>query len=71
MLALDLVVIALTLDVIGKVMLGFTVLFVHRRLMKEHRVDREVLKEMKQEQILGALAIVFIVAGYVLHLMAI
>lgn len=57
-----------TLDVVGKILLGISVLLVHRRMLKERKIDEQVLKEMKNEQMLAALGIFFIVFGYILHL---
>lgn len=61
---------ALTFDVLGKILLGITVLLVHRRVIKEHRIDRPVFLEMKREQFLGLLGIIFIVIAYFLELYA-
>lgn len=61
---------ALTFDVLGKILLGITVLLVHRRVIREHRIDRPVLLEMKREQFLGLLGIIFIVIAYFLELYA-
>lgn len=43
----------LTLDVAGKVLIGVTVLRVHWRFLKEHKIDKKVFQEMKLEQKLG------------------
>lgn len=61
-------VVGFTLDVLGKVLLGVTVLLAHRRIVKEHRIDQEVLTEMKREQLLGLLGIVLIIVGFLLQL---
>lgn len=63
-------VVGATFDVIGKVLIGITVLFVHRHIIKEHKIDKDVLKEMKCEQVLGALGIVFIIIGYLIHVIS-
>ncbi|MFA5796433.1 MAG: hypothetical protein WC916_00160 [Candidatus Woesearchaeota archaeon] len=60
-------IIGATFDIIGKVLIGITVLFVHRHIIKEHKIDKDVLKEMKREQVLGMLGIVFILIGYLIH----
>lgn len=57
-----------TLDVLGKVLLGVTVLLAHRRIVQEHRIDKEVLTEMRREQFLGLLGIVLIIIGFLLQL---
>lgn len=61
--------IGLTLDTIGKILLGITVLMVHRNILREHKVDVDVLRGMKKEQTLGTLGILLIVAGYILQLL--
>jgi len=58
----------LTLGVIGKVFLGITVMMVHWKIVKEHRIDRKVLREMRRERNIALLAIIFIIAGYILEL---
>lgn len=57
-----------TLDLIGKILIAFTAIKVHHRVMKEHRIDKQVFKEMKLEQIVGIIGIVLIIAGYLLQL---
>lgn len=59
-----------TLEVLGEVLLGVMVLLVHRRLMKEKRMDRQVIQEIKEEQNIGIIAIALIIAGYLLKIMA-
>lgn len=59
----------LTLDTLGKVLLGITVLMVHSYVLKEHKIDTDVLRGMKREQILGILGILSIVIGYILQLL--
>lgn len=59
---------ALTFDFIGKVLLGITALLVHRRIKREQKIDKQVLKEMKFEQAIGIIAILLIFIGYLLHL---
>lgn len=59
----------LTLDTLGKVLLGITVLMVHWHVLKEHKIDTDVLRTMRGEQILGVLGILLIIAGYILQLL--
>lgn len=58
----------LTLDMVGKVLIGVTVLRVHWRFLKERKIDKKVFQEMKLEQRLGVLGIILIIIGYVLEL---
>ncbi len=61
--------IGLTLDTLGKILLGLTVLSVHKHVIKEHKIDADVLLSMKREQFLGSLGILLIIVGYVLQLL--
>jgi len=57
-----------TIDLIGKVMVGFTAIMVHHRVWKEHRIDEAVFKEMRREQFIGLIGVALIIAGYVLQI---
>ena len=59
----------LTLDTLGKILLGITVLMVHWHVLKEHKIDVDVLRAMKRERTLAVLAILLIIAGYILQLL--
>lgn len=62
--------VGLTIDTLGKVLLGLTVLMVHRHVLQEHKIDADVLRSMKREQILGMSGILLIVVGYILQLLS-
>ena len=47
---MDVVVAGFTIDVIGKVLLGISVYFVHGRIMNEGKIDKIVLEDMKRER---------------------
>ncbi|OGZ42506.1 MAG: hypothetical protein A3C80_00865 [Candidatus Ryanbacteria bacterium RIFCSPHIGHO2_02_FULL_45_43] len=59
-----------TLDLIGKLLIGFTAIRVHHRVLHEHKIDEAVFKSMKKEQRFGILGIVFLVAGFIIQLLA-
>lgn len=59
---------ALTFDFLGKFLLVIMALLVHRRVKKEHKIDKKVLKEMKLEQSVGIIALIFLIMGYTLEL---
>lgn len=67
---MDLLFWGLTATVVGKVLLGTTVILVHSRLAKEHRVDSKVIHAVHREFILTGVALLLIVAGYVAELAA-
>ena len=58
----------LTLGFFGKVILGATVINVHAHIIKERKIDMDVLREMKRERFLGITAVFLIIIGYVLEL---
>lgn len=61
---LDLLFWGITFGVIGKVLLGYTVIKVHSKIVQEHMVDGAVLSEMAKERNIAILGIVFIIIGY-------
>lgn len=61
-------IIGFTLDVIGKVLIGVAVYFVHKRIMKEEKIDKMVLKEIKKEKKIVVLGIILIMIGYLMQL---
>jgi len=59
-----------TLDIVGKVMIAYTALVVHRHVSQEHKIDKAVFRIMKQEQLIGILGIIFMISAYLLHIYA-
>ena len=57
-----------TLDVIGKILIGVAVYFVHKRIIKEEEIDKVVLREMKKEKKIVFLGIILIIIGYFMQL---
>lgn len=60
----------MTSGVVGKVLLGLTVMQVHWKIVKEHKIDNQVLSEMRRERNVALLAIIFILVGYIMELIA-
>ena len=48
------------LDVIGKIMIAFTAIAVHRSFWKERKMDKTVFKAMNTEQFIGIAGIILI-----------
>ena len=65
---MDYLFIGLTFGVVGKVMLGLTVMMVHWRIVKEHRIDKLVLREMYKGRTVALAAIALITLGYILEM---
>lgn len=61
---------AFTFDFIGKVLIAVTALLVHQKVVREKKIDGKVLKYIHKEEVYGLLGIIFLIAGYVLHLIS-
>jgi hypothetical protein len=59
-----------TLDVIGKILIAFTVVAVHERVRKEHKIDARVFQAMKRERKVAIWGIFLMAIGYVLQVPA-
>lgn len=66
---MNLAKVGLTLDTLGKIILGITVLLVHRGIAKEQKINSKVLQIMGGEQTLGITGIAFIILGYIMQLL--
>lgn len=57
----------MTMSVIGKGMLGLAIIWVHITMATERTIDEQVIKAFRRETIITILALLLIVAGYVLE----
>lgn len=57
------------LESIGEIFLGIMIIIVHRHVIKEHKIDDDVLKQMKREQIIGLISIILVTVGFLLQLL--
>lgn len=64
---LNLEFIGFTIDSLGKILVAYTAIRVHHRVWQEHKIDGQVFKAMKNEQVLGIVGILMIIAGYILQ----
>ena len=58
---------ATTSDFIGKFLIAITALLAHRIIIKEKRIDKLVLKDMKLEIGTAVFGLIMLVIGYILH----
>lgn len=66
----DALFIGMTFSTTGHVLLGVTVVLVHWRVVKEHKIDKKVITEMRRERNVAMAAIAFIILGYYVTLAA-
>lgn len=64
----DLLFWGITLGTFGKIVLGITVVSVHWKIVKEHKIDGAVLKEIRKERNFAIFAILCILVGYMLEI---
>jgi hypothetical protein len=62
--------IASILEFIGTVMIAFTALRVHHRVLMEHRIDDKVFGMMKREQLIGFVGVAILSTGFILSLIS-
>lgn len=58
----------LTIGTIGKVLLAVGVIIAHSGIMKEHRIDQEVLRGFKIEHTITMLGLLLIILGYFMEI---
>ena len=65
---LDMLFWGITFGVVGKILLGITVMLVHHKIVTEHKIDKVVLSEMRRESRLALAGVIFIAVGYILEI---
>jgi uncharacterized membrane protein YidH (DUF202 family) len=58
----------LTIGTIGKVLLAVGVIIAHSGIVKEQRIDSEVLRSFKIEHTITIIGVILIVVGYILEI---
>lgn len=64
-------ILALTLDILGKILVAYTALAVHIRVQRERKMDTSVFRVMEFEKWSGIVGIVLMILGYVLHVVVV
>jgi hypothetical protein len=57
-----------TIQTVGEVLIGLTVMLVHHRMLNEHKIDKKVLNVLRIEQVIGGLGVALIITGFILHM---
>lgn len=58
------------LNLLGEILIAFAIIRVHTRLMKEHRIDDDVIRTIKGEQRYVIIGIIFLILSFILRFMA-
>ncbi|MBU1118747.1 hypothetical protein KKH43_02625 [Patescibacteria group bacterium] len=64
---MDITFVALTINIIGEVLIAYVVLRVHHKMLIEHKFDKKVFDEIRREQKLVFLGIALIIISFVLE----
>ena len=59
--------IGLTLEFAGTLLISISVLLVHSRVVKEHKIDESVVRQIKKEKWVTVSGIILIIIGYLLQ----
>ena len=60
--------IGFTLDVVGKILVSYTVIVVHYRFWKEHKINERVFATMQRERAIAIWGVILIIIGYLLQI---
>ncbi|MBI2233291.1 MAG: hypothetical protein HYU56_05190 [Candidatus Aenigmarchaeota archaeon] len=60
--------IALTIEIIGELLIAVSVLLVHGRVSSEKKIDKHAFREMKKEKYIVIAGIALILASYFLRI---
>ena len=63
------IILGLSLSTVGKVLLGIAVIRVHGHVIREHKIDMDVLSAMRRERHIGLFAILLILTGFVIEVL--
>lgn len=64
-------IVGITIGTVGKLMIAWTAIAVHRRVLLEHKIDKKVFQEMVLERKVGLGGVVLIVIGWGLEVLPI
>lgn len=56
-----------TVETLGTILIAFTALRVHHRVLHEHQIDEGVFRSMKFEQRIGVLGVILVIIGYLMQ----
>lgn len=57
------------LSILGDLIIALVVFDVHRHVLKEKRIDEDVLRTIRRERVYAAIGILLIVLGFILRML--
>ncbi len=64
---IDSIFVADLFELTGGILIAYTVIAVHHRILHDKKVDKEVLKVMKNEQVLAGFGILLLIIGFIVR----
>jgi hypothetical protein len=58
----------LTIRVLGELLIIYSVIRVHIRIVQEHKLDKKVYRSIGKEKTMAVIGIIFIIFGYFLEI---
>jgi hypothetical protein len=55
------------LEALGEILIGVMIIIVHRHVLREHKIDSDVLRQMKREQAIGMFSVALMTIGFFLQ----
>lgn len=56
------------LQVVGEIVIAYTVLRVHSRMLHDHKMDKAVFQELKNEQRFGLVGVILLTVGAIIQM---
>lgn len=60
-------IIGFTIQTLGEILIGLTILYVHHKMLKEKKFDSKVSDGLRTEQWTGLAGIMMIIIGYIIQ----
>ena len=62
-------IVGLTFEFIGTILIAISVFKVHTNVMRERKIDKNIIEEIRKERYLTLVGIILIILGYLLQLL--
>ncbi|MCA9387220.1 hypothetical protein KC669_04265 [Candidatus Dojkabacteria bacterium] len=58
------------LELIGGILIAFTVISVHKKILHDHRLDDSVFSTIRREQVLAVVGIILLITAFIIKYFA-
>ncbi len=67
---MSLLLIGRTVTFLGELLIAVMVLWVHHKVEHDKKIDKSVIRSLKQEWVLASLGVVLLILGYAIEIIA-